>query len=100
MLVLFPSVLIFCNTRKGCVQAAEALAKEYQEAVQTSSRRNDLLWPKPNRPTLKTLDKKLRELCELGIAYHHAGLEPADRKTVESGFTDGQISIVCESETA
>lgn len=90
----FHSVLIFCNTRKACSQAAEVLAKEYRQAVE--ARRQDLPWPKPARMDFKTSDKKLAVLLESGIAYHHAGLELQDRKVVESLFTSSAISVVCE----
>lgn len=97
MLISSPasSVLIFCNTRKACSQAAEVLAKEYKQAVE--ARRPDLPWRKPARSDFKTTDKKLAVLIESGIAYHHAGLELQDRKIVESLFTSSAISVVCES---
>lgn len=89
------SVLIFCNTRKGCVQAAEALAKEYSELVSARSGGN-LPWSRPPQGGCKPNDKKQAELFELGIAYHHAGVENGDRRLIEDGFINGALSIVCE----
>lgn len=34
-----------------------------------------------------------------GVAFHHAGLDPADRHTVETGFLQGQINIICCTST-
>ncbi|GAA5835706.1 hypothetical protein JCM9279_004624 [Rhodotorula babjevae] len=91
-------VLIFCNTRKGCLQAAEALAKDYKLALSSSSRQN-LAWPKPHRSEFKTSDKHLAVLLENGIATHHAGMDSNDRRLVERLFIDGSISIVCSTST-
>ncbi|KWU46356.1 P-loop containing nucleoside triphosphate hydrolase protein, partial [Rhodotorula sp. JG-1b] len=92
-------VLVFCNTRKSCTQAAEALLKLYKEAVASNARRDTLAWPKPSRGEYKTGDKSLSALLEYGIAVHHAGMEMNDRKLVERLFIDGKISIVCSTST-
>ncbi|TNY19881.1 P-loop containing nucleoside triphosphate hydrolase protein [Rhodotorula diobovata] len=92
-------VLIFCNTRKGCLQAAEALAKEYKQALAWASSRARLAWPKPPRSEYKTSDKHLAALLENGIATHHAGMDSNDRRLVERLFVDGSISIVCSTST-
>lgn len=34
-----------------------------------------------------------------GVAFHHAGLEPADRHQVENGYLEGKISIICCTST-
>lgn len=34
-----------------------------------------------------------------GVAFHHAGLDLADRRAVEEGFLAGQISIICATST-
>ncbi|KAM0753841.1 P-loop containing nucleoside triphosphate hydrolase protein [Meredithblackwellia eburnea MCA 4105] len=90
-------VLIFCNTRKGCLQAAEALAKEYRSFTESSARAGP--WPKPARNVIKPGDKSLANLVELGIAFHHAGLDMNDRRLVEQSFIDGGISVVCCTST-
>ncbi|BGP46261.1 ATP-dependent DNA helicase MER3 [Rhodotorula kratochvilovae] len=92
-------VLVFCNTRKGCLQAAEALAKDYKQALSSSSARASLAWPKPARSEYKTSDKHLAALLENGIATHHAGMDANDRRLVERLFIDGIISIVCSTST-
>lgn len=42
------------------------------------------------------MDKTLAALVEVGIAFHHAGLDSGDRRAVEQGFIEGSISVVCE----
>ena len=36
------------------------------------------------------------ELIMSGVAFHHAGLDIQDRKTVESMFTQGDVPVLCE----
>jgi ATP-dependent DNA helicase HFM1/MER3 len=33
------------------------------------------------------------------VAFHHAGLDPTDRRAVEDGFLDGNINIICCTST-
>lgn len=91
------SVLVFCNTRKGCTQAAEALAKAYKKSLSSSSGRASLAWPKPSRNDYRTTDKNLSSLLENGLAVHHAGMDANDRRLVERAFIEGTVSVVCAS---
>ncbi|GAA6026781.1 hypothetical protein JCM8097_005857 [Rhodosporidiobolus ruineniae] len=96
-------VLVFCATRKGCTQAADALVKEYKASLSSSSRTagGGLAWPKPPRAQAqyKTSDKHLAGLLESGVAVHHAGMEVNDRRLVESLFIEGGVSVVCSTST-
>lgn len=89
------SVLVFCNTRKGCTQAAEALAKAYKDSLSSSTGRASLAWPKPSRNDFRTTDKNLASLLENGLAVHHAGMDANDRRLVERAFIEGTVSVVC-----
>ncbi|KAM0792521.1 hypothetical protein ACM66B_005190 [Microbotryomycetes sp. NB124-2] len=91
-------VLVFCNTRKGCVAAAETIAKEFQAALDANNGR--LPWPKPSSTSsVSTSEKKLATLLEAGVAFHHAGMDLADRRLVEQRFAASEISIVCATST-
>ncbi|GAA6062252.1 hypothetical protein JCM10212_001766 [Sporobolomyces blumeae] len=92
-------VLIFCPTRKACLQAAEQLVKEYRQSTGSAGARQRLAWPKPPRTTFAINDKRLSALIENGAATHHAGMDQNDRKLVEKLFVDGRISIVCSTST-
>lgn len=35
------------------------------------------------------------ELVVCGVAYHHAGLDPTDRKAIEAMFTRGDLPVLC-----
>ena len=37
----------------------------------------------------------LAELVMCGVAYHHAGLDVSDRKSIEAMFTKGDIPVLC-----
>ncbi|KAJ8295613.1 ATP-dependent DNA helicase MER3 [Rhodotorula toruloides] len=92
-------VLVFCNTRKGCTQAAEALAKAYKDSLSSSTGRASLAWPKPSRNDFRTTDKNLASLLENGLAVHHAGMDANDRRLVERAFIEGTVSVVCSTST-
>ncbi len=32
-----------------------------------------------------------------GVGYHHAGMDMADRKNIESMFVRGELPVLCES---
>ncbi|KAK0567856.1 ATP-dependent DNA helicase MER3 [Tilletia horrida] len=89
-----PSI-VFVSTRKGTVQAADAVAKEVTALEQ---RREPLPWAKPTS-TLQVQDPKLEELSALGIAFHHAGMELDDRRAVEQAFLSGAIKVLCATTT-
>lgn len=82
------STIIFCHTKKG----TEVLATE----LITSCGRNDpLLSQLAQNAKLETLKKCLLK----GIAFHHAGMENADRKLVEDNFSKGLIKCLCATST-
>lgn len=89
-------MLVFCNIRKSCVQAAEQLRKQYVEVSIGHS--GAMPWKLPAIP-LQAEDKAMNPLLAYGIAFHHAGLSWRDRQLVEHEFIKGQISIVCATST-
>lgn len=97
-------VLIFCPTRKMCIQSAEQLAKDYQAALSAGRR---LPWDsrhkwvhrvgrsadcRSNKITLK--DPKIQALTQTGIAVHHAGLDLLDRRVIEDAFKDSKLHVI------
>ena len=101
--------MIFCMTRKSTITTAKLLADHWKDrGVQ------DRPWPHANLgSTIEDLDLRSRvkirlgwdctdsgsDLSKFGVAFHHAGLEASDRLTVEKGFLDGQIGVVCCTST-
>lgn len=90
-------MMVFCFTRKSCESTAAMLAEWWAKCKPT-----ERAWPAPTErvPVTKgnaTVD--LRELVLKGVAYHHAGLDPADRMAIEKGYLKGQISVICCTST-
>ncbi|KAF7115781.1 hypothetical protein CNMCM5793_003421 [Aspergillus hiratsukae] len=56
------------------------------------------LW-KTSGHTLQAHNADLRTTLTAGVAFHHAGLDPADRHTVESGYLQGHIAVICCTST-
>ncbi|GFF96560.1 ATP-dependent DNA helicase MER3 [Aspergillus lentulus] len=86
-------IMIFCCTRNSCVATAKELAR---------------LWSMTNPPArlwtasgkyLEAHNADLRNTLMAGVAFHHAGLDPADRHTVESGYLQGHIAVICCTST-
>ena len=43
--------------------------------------------------------ERLRRLLLVGVAYHHAGLQPNDRDTIERLYIDGMIIVLVATST-
>lgn len=41
----------------------------------------------------------IQELIPAGVAFHHAGLDLADRRAIEQGFLNHDISVICCTST-
>jgi ATP-dependent DNA helicase HFM1/MER3 len=50
-------------------------------------------------PILFPSNKFCPETTSASVAFHHAGLDLADRRAVEEGFLDGNINIICSTST-
>ena len=86
-------IMVFCITRKSAVNTAKLLAK-----VWASERSRDRCWEGPTR-RLTVQDPELKNTLSSGVAFHHAGLDGPDRHTVEQGFLDGQVNVICCTST-
>lgn len=86
-------ILVFCQTRKSCQSSAKKLAEEWDER-QPQSRP----WPEPTK-RIPVISPELQEIVRYGVAFHHAGLDPQDRRAVEQAFLDGRLSVICCTST-
>lgn len=86
-------MMIFCATRKSCVATATFIANWW--ATRSEQVR---LWNPPS-PAIHVQDKELRDLIASGVAFHHGGLASEDRTTIEKGFLEGDISVICCTST-
>ncbi|KAL7984928.1 hypothetical protein Chor_003498 [Crotalus horridus] len=85
--------LVFCATRKGVQQAASVLAKD-AKFIMTIEQKQRL-----QRSANLIKEAKLRDLLICGVAYHHAGVEMSDRKTIETAFNMGDIPVLFTTST-
>ncbi|KAG9290860.1 hypothetical protein G9A89_011010 [Geosiphon pyriformis] len=85
------STLVFCATRKSTEAACHTLVQQLQDMKKNGTRLPWIIQPTKIVP-LK--DKKIQDLCVWGIAFHHAGLDFKDRKTIETMFINGVIRVV------
>ncbi|EME83928.1 uncharacterized protein MYCFIDRAFT_202824 [Pseudocercospora fijiensis CIRAD86] len=86
-------IMIFCATRKSCVETAKLLATWWSNAGP-----RDRYWNAP-RGRVQITDKDLRERVTSGVAFHHAGLTTEDRTAVEKGYLGGEIGVICCTST-
>ncbi|KAF5862239.1 Sec63 [Aspergillus alliaceus] len=86
-------IMIFCCTSNSSVATAKELARLW--SMSNSPAR---LWKGPSK-LIEVNNVDLKTTTAAGVAFHHAGLDPADRHAIETGFSQGQISIICCTST-
>ncbi|KAI1613005.1 nucleotide-sugar transporter-domain-containing protein [Exophiala viscosa] len=86
-------VMIFCSTRKSSIATAKALAETWSKSNPAHR-----LWKGPSRPVSLTCSE-LRVTSLAGVGFHHAGVDPVDRRAVEQAFLHGQINVICSTST-
>ncbi|TXT65423.1 MAG: hypothetical protein BAJALOKI1v1_430014 [Promethearchaeota archaeon] len=91
-------VLVFLRTRKATQKTASELKsvsqdfltdKEKQICKEISVSINDI----------RGHNKELKKLVQLGIAFHHAGLLPNERKLVEDNYRRRILKVICCTTT-
>lgn len=80
--------LVFCQTQKGTINAAQQLFTDFTKLNINENENKIQLLQVAN--TVK--DKQLSNLIKFGIAFHNASLALDDRQIVEESFKKG-ISI-------
>ncbi|KAK4187755.1 putative ATP-dependent DNA helicase, partial [Podospora australis] len=83
-------ILVFCFTRKSCETTANLLA-DY-------AANNGKQWPMPSK-RIPVIGRDLQEIVQLGVAFHHAGLDAQDRNAVEQSFLKGELGVICCTST-
>lgn len=86
-------MMVFCFTRKSSETTAVKLAEWWASLCPT-----DKAWPAPTE-RVPVSTKELNSLVSKGVAYHHAGLDPADRMAIEKGYLKGQLNVICCTST-
>ncbi|HXG06884.1 MAG TPA: helicase-related protein, partial [Nitrososphaera sp.] len=92
--------LIFAETRKRAVlfaaKAAEAVYKRLDNIAREQAARVSAEILKEDD---SELTKTLGQLVAKGVAFHHAGLGPSNRKIVEESFKRGIIKVLTATPT-
>ena len=102
--------MIFCITRKSTVSTAKLLANWW-----SSKGARERQWVGPNfrlivqdsdlkgisypRNIMVPFTHQITETLAAGVAFHHAGLDTSDRHTIEKGFLEGQVNVICCTST-
>ena len=94
--------LVFVNSRRSTQAAARALAPHLKGRLSPKARAalKDIahsagtVLQEPTR-----LCGELAETIRCGVAFHHAGLHPEQRRLVEGAFRGGLIKAICATPT-
>ena len=91
-------VLIFLNRRRSTQQEAEAL----RNIVSKHLEENELKVCKALEKRLSSIKgghRDLRKVIRSGIAFHHAGLLPKERRIIEDNYRKRIIKVICCTTT-
>ncbi len=91
-------VLIFVNKRRSAQQSAESLrmlVKKYLEDAELTVCKA----LETHLDSMKGGHQDLKKVIKCGIAFHHAGLLPRERKLIEDNFRKRIIKVVCCTTT-
>ena len=89
--------LFFLNTKRSAEKCAEEISlknKTQQQAWHDLANSILTALPKPTKQC-----ERLSRCVKKGVAFHHAGLTSKQRETIEDGFRDGKLKIICSTPT-
>ena len=94
--------LVFVNTRRSTEAVAEKLAPKIRRMLDErgsakAKALSETFLRGQSEPT--SLGERAAKLIERGVAFHNAGLDSFQRKTVERGFKDGIIKCIVATPT-
>jgi len=95
-------VLVFVNSRRSaqaasrvlCASVVNVLIPEEKQELKIIAKE---LLGSPSETT--KVCRKLSEVVVSGVAFHHAGLRPQQRKTIEDCFKKNLIKVICSTPT-
>ena len=93
-------VLVFANTRKSTESLARKLStltNQYMSKIDKNHM--DKIKEDLDFESLTDFDKKLFELIENGVGFHHAGLRDSFRELIEKEFKAGHIKVIVATTT-
>ncbi len=87
-------ILIFENSRKNAEASATKLSLLIQKEPATEALSESILATGESETC-----HRLASCVSRGVAFHHAGLLPEQRKLVEQGFRDNKIKVIASTPT-
>ena len=95
-------VLVFVNSRRSAQAASKLLSQNVIRTLNPEEKKALSLISKellgsPDEST--KICRKLAEVVHCGVAFHHAGLRPKQRKTIEDCFKQNIIKVICSTPT-
>jgi helicase len=93
--------LVFVNSRRSTQAVARELCPWVTDLLTPDEKLKLAQISKEAAPALSATKvcKKLSEALVHGVAFHHAGLTPAQRELVEENFKAGLIKTICSTPT-
>jgi len=95
-------VLVFVNTRRSTVSAANNIGAIIEEKL-TDSEKNDINKIveklKKQQTESTSIDKQLITCLSKGVGFHHAGLSSLQRRIIEEGFKKRVIKCLIATPT-
>ena len=98
-LELKKQILVFNNSKKSSESTAEKISEsiKYVENKEKLAELSKKILSTISTPTKQC--KRLSQIIEKGIAFHHSGLLPKQRDIVEKAFKEGYIKVICSTPT-
>lgn len=93
--------LVFVNSRRSTQAVARELCR-WVDTLLTDEERSTLSRiAKQASPAIDatSICKKLSDVLKHGVAFHHAGLRPAQRELIEDNFRANLIKVICCTPT-
>ncbi|KAL8153892.1 hypothetical protein V2J09_011652 [Rumex salicifolius] len=94
------SALVFCSTRKGAQEAAQKISQTAMKFGNSnpfikSGEQQERL----REASLSCSDRQMQSYILYGVGYHNGGLCMKDRNLIESLFLNGDIQVLCTTNT-
>ncbi|MFW9971415.1 MAG: DEAD/DEAH box helicase, partial [Candidatus Odinarchaeota archaeon] len=91
-------LLIFVNKRRAAQQSADSI-KHIVDKFLEDNEKNVCKSLERHLSSIKGGHRDLRKFIKHGIAFHHAGLLPKERKAIEDNFRKKIIKVICCTTT-
>ena len=94
-----PSVLVFCSSKMKCEKLSAWTADRFPVDDKYKNVKVDPRQQMVDALKHVGLDETLSKTIPKGIAFHHAGLTVEERRIVEMGFREGDLSVLFATST-